>query len=191
MATEEEDAYFHQLELERREDTRREMARAAEKLQKARAVAKSAGTEDLELADRIAKLGFSGETAKVFDLLPPILVAWADGSVSRDERATIFTVLEHRKIARGSEPFVAVEALLEEKPSQAFIDESMDALRDLMAGRPEASSTEMIELCAAIADASGGFLGLVKRISPEERELVGRIADELGPAAQEQFRKSL
>jgi tellurite resistance protein len=191
MATEEEDAYFHQLELERREDTRREMARAAEKLQKARAVAKSAGTEDLELADRIAKLGFSGETAKVFDLLPLILVAWADGSVSRDERATIFTVLEHRKIARGSEPFVAVEALLEEKPSQAFIDESMDALRDLMAGRPEASSTEMIELCAAIADASGGFLGLVKRISPEERELVGRIADELGPAAQEQFRKSL
>jgi len=100
-------------------------------------------------------------------------------------------VLEHRKIARGSEAFVAVESLLEEKPSEAFIDEAMDALRDLMASRPEASSTELIELCAAIADASGGFLGLVKRISSEERELIGRIADQLGSAAQEQFRKSL
>jgi hypothetical protein len=191
MATEEEDAYFLQLELERREQKRREMKRAAEELQKTRAVAKSAGTEDMELAERIAKLGFTGEAAAVFDLLPLILVAWADGSVSGDERATIFTVLEHRKIPRGSEAFVAVESLLEEKPSRAFIDEAMDALRDLMANRPEASSTEMIELCTAIADASGGFLGLVKRISPEERELIGKIADNLGSAAQEQFRKSL
>jgi hypothetical protein len=60
-----------------------------------------------------------------------------------------------------------------------------------MAGRPEATSTEVIELCAAVADASGGFLGLAKRISPEERELIDKIANNLGSVAQAQFRKSL
>lgn len=191
MPVKQEDEYFEQLERERLAEKRRQIAKAAEELQEARTVAKSAGTEDLELADRIARLGFTGDTVAVFDLLPLILVAWADGSVSRDERATIFTVLEYRKIARDSEAFLAVESLLEERPSQAFIDEAMDALRDLMADRPEATSAEMIELCAAIADASGGILGLARRVSREEREIVARIADALGPAAQEQFRKSL
>lgn len=191
MSSEEEEAYFLQREIERREDRRREMARAATELKEAREVAKSAGTADLELAERIHKLGFTGESAAIFDLLPLILVAWADGSVSRAERATVFTVLEHRNIARDSEAFLAVESLLEEKPTQAFIDEAMDALRELMADRPEAKTAEMIELCAAIADASGGFLGLARRVSDEEREIVAKIADSLGSAAQEQFRKSL
>jgi hypothetical protein len=191
MTTEEEDTYFHRRDLELREQKRTEMAKAAEALHKARAAAKSAGTDDLELAERIVKLGFEGETAAVFDLLPLILVAWADGSVSRDERATIFTVLEHRKIARDSEAFIAVESLLEDEPTQTFIDEAMDALRDLMAMRPEAKTAELIELCAAIADASGGFLGLVRRVSDDERELVADIAERLGPAAKERFRQTL
>lgn len=189
--SEEEDLYFRQREMERREDRRREMAKAAKELQEARGVAKSAGTEDMELAERIRKLGFSGETAVVFDLLPLILVAWADGSVSRAERETIFTVVERRNLARDSEAFLAVESLLEEKPSDAFIEESMDALRELMSDSPEAKTAEMIELCAAIADASGGFLGLAKRVSDEERDLIAKIADSLGSSAQEQFRKSL
>lgn len=191
MSSDEEDAYFRQREMERREDRRRQMAKAAKELQEARGVAKATGTDDMDLAERIRKLGFTGETATVFDLLPLILVAWADGSVSRAERQTIFTVLEHRNIARDAEAFVAVESLLEEKPSEAFIEESMDALRDLMADRADAKTAEMIELCAAIADASGGFLGLVKRVSEEERELIAKIADSLGSTAQEQFRKSL
>jgi tellurite resistance protein len=191
MSSEQEDAYFRQRELERREDMRRQMERAAKELQDARGVARSTGIADLELAERIRKLGFSGETAAIFDLLPLILTAWADGSVSRAERETIFAVLNHRGIARDSEPFLAVEALLEKQPTQPFIDESMDVLRELMAQRPDAKSAEVIELCAAVADASGGILGLVKRVSAEERALLEKIADRLGSAAQEQFRRSL
>lgn len=191
MSNDEENAYFRQKEMERREDKRRAMEKAAKELQEARGVAKAAGTEDMELAARIHALGFSGETAMVFDLMPLVHVAWADGKVQRAERATILTVLEHRNIARDSEAFVAIEAMLEEQPSEAFMAESLAALRDLMADRPEGDTTEMIELCAAVADASGGILGLARRVSGEERELIAKIADGLGSVAQEQFRKSL
>ena len=177
--------------MERREDRRREVAKAAEELQEARGVARSAGTEDMDLAGRIQALGFTGETAMVFDLMPLVHVAWADGSVSRAERSTILEVLAHRNIAEDAEAFLAIEALLEERPSDAFMAESLAAIRDLMANKSDMASTELIELCGLVADASGGILGLARRVSADERALIEKIADGLGSAAQDQFRKSL
>jgi uncharacterized tellurite resistance protein B-like protein len=186
-----EEAYFHQRDLEQRAALRKKMDKAAQELKDKRGVARAAGTEDLDLAERIRRLGFTGETAMVFDLMPLVHTAWADGSVSRAERSTIFTVLHHRNIERGSEAFLAIESLLEEQPSDAFQSESMAALRDLMAEKDGAKTAELIELCAHVADASGGILGLARRVSEEERHLIAKIADSLGSTAQEEFRKSL
>lgn len=186
-----EEAYFHQRDLEQRAALRKKMERAAGDLQEKRKVAEAAGTDDLDLAERIRRLGFTGETASIFDLMPLVHTAWADGSVSRAERATIFTVLHHREIERDSEAFLAMESLLEEHPSEAFLAESLAALRDLMAGKDGAKTAELIDLCALVADASGGILGLARRVSEDERELIAKIADSLGSAAQEEFRKTL
>jgi hypothetical protein len=111
--------------------------------------------------------------------------------VSRAERATVLTVLDHRGIARDSEAFAAIAALLEEKPSDAFMAESLSIVRELMAGRAEAQSAELMELCALVADASGGVLGLARRVSAEERRLMGEIAQTLGTAAQDRLKALL
>lgn len=189
--SESEEAYFRQRDLEQRAALRREMENAAHELKNTREVAEAAGTDDLDLAERIRRLGFTGETAMVFDLMPLVHTAWADGSISRAERSTIFSVLHHRGVARDSEAFLAVESLLEEQPSPEFLRQSLAALRDLMAQKEGPRSVELIDMCAAVADASGGILGLAFRVSEEERELIAKIANNLGPTAVEQFRRAL
>jgi tellurite resistance protein len=143
---------------------------------------------ELDLAQRIAGMGFAGEAAQVFDLVPLIHVAWADGAIQRGERAAILEVLEARGLRPGDHPFVVIEALLEERPSEEFLEESLLACRDLLQGRA-ASGATVVELCLRVAEAAGGFLGLGSRISVEERQLIERVAQLLGEGARETVRR--
>lgn len=188
--SEEEERYFARKEAERREDKRRELERAAREVAEQRAMGDALHTSDDGLVARIRSLGFDGDTARVFDLMPLVHVAWADGSVSAAERRTLFRLLEARNIAPDSEAWLLVGALLETRPSDAFLDETLALLRDLAAkGGTEAGS--IVDLSVNVAAASGGFLGLGGKISDEERELIAHIADVLGPAAVEEFQKTL
>ena len=100
----------------------------------------------------------------------------------------IFAVLERREIERGSEAFVLVESLLETRPSDAFLEETLLVLREVTA-RSDDRGAGIVDLCVHVADASGGFLGLGKKISEDERELIQRIADGLGESAQGEFHR--
>ncbi len=186
MATE-EDKYFKQQEIQRRIAKRRELERAAKEAQERRKVAASLATDDEALVSRIRDLGFDGDTARVLDVLPLIHVAWADGDVSQSERASILQVLEVRGIAADSEAFTLVETLLEERPSEAFLSETLHLLRDLGGDR----HASIIELSMHVASASGGFFGFGHKVSEEERAVVAKIIESLGENATSTFKKSL
>lgn len=193
MATtpsEEEERYFARKEAERREDKRRELERAARELAEKRAMGDALHTTDEALLERIRSLGFDGDTARVFDLMPLVHVAWADGDVSAAERRTLFRMLESRSIAPDSEAWLLVGALLETRPSDAFLDETLALLRDL-AAKGGTEATSIVDLCVDIANTSGGFLGLGDKISDEERELIAHIAEVLGPNAVAEFQKKV
>jgi uncharacterized tellurite resistance protein B-like protein len=188
----EEEAYFKAREIEQRRKLREQLEAAAHELAEKQAIAASLKTADssigLALAERVKALGFSGATARVFDLLPLVHVAWADGTVQKGERAAILRVLELRGVAPGSEGFQLMESLLEERPSDEYMSESLAVLKELVGqgGR----GAEMVDLCEQVATASGGFLGLGGKVSGEERALIDEIAQQLGGGA-EGFRKSL
>ncbi|MCB9521546.1 MAG: TerB family tellurite resistance protein [Myxococcales bacterium] len=186
MSTEEEN-YFHQQEMERREARRRELERAAAELAERRRVAETLETHDEALLERIRALGFDGDTARVLDLLPLIHVAWADGSVSQKERTQIFRALTQRGIARDSEAWLLVAALLEQRPSDDFLEETLHLLRDLGGER----GVSIVDLCAQIARSSGGFFGLGDKIADEEYAVIAHIADELGESAKLAFEQQL
>lgn len=187
MATEEEEKYFKKQELERREAKRRELERAAKEAQEARKVAKTLATTDEALVERIRALGFDGDTARVFDLLPLIHVAWADGDVTTNERSSIFQVLEARGIDSDSEAFILVGALLEQRPSDEFMSETLELLRALGGDR----KASIVELCVNVAKASGGFLGLGNKISDDEQAVIAEIVGTLGESAVGAFRDLL
>lgn len=173
-----EDAYFQKRDQELRAQLRERLHKNAGELRDEDAARGS-------LSQRIAALGFEGERLKVFDLLPLVHVAWADGSVSRKERAAILDVVKARGITEGSDAFTTIAALLEERPSQDFIDQSLGLLREAVGGARAAS---IVDLCVKVADAGGGFLNM-GTISAVERDMIAAIAGRLGDAAVAQFER--
>ena len=121
--TDQEDAYFRKQDQELRQRLRDQLTAAAGQLDQ------QTRSGEVPLAERIKALGFTGEKARVFDLMPLIHVAWADGSVSRQERSTILEVVTGRGIRPGSDAFILVESLLEERPSQEFLEQSISILK--------------------------------------------------------------
>lgn len=176
-----EKLYFNQLEAERRAQRRRKQEMAAAELAQKRSIADAVGTQDLNLAARIKALGFDGDSARVFDLLPLVHVAWADGSIQRAERAAILVCLHNRGVEPGTDAFTQIETLLEKRPSQAYLDESIAALRDLVGG--SAKGKDLVDLCLSVAASAGGFVGLGK-VAGSERALIEDIAAQLGDVAK-------
>lgn len=191
MSTErrdEEETYFKQLEIEKRRKLREKLEAAAHELAEKHAIAQSLATSDLGLAERIKALGFSGATAQVFDLLPLVHVAWADGTVQKGERAAILKVLEVRGVPQGSEGFELLESLLEERPSDEYMSESLAVLKELVG--QGGAKPDVVALCEQVASSAGGFLGIVGKVSDEERKLIDEIAGHLGGGAAK-LRQSL
>jgi len=167
----------------RRAALRARLDEASERVANRKAIADTLGTEELSLLERVEQLGFTGDSARVLDLLPLVHVAWADGKVDQRERATVLAVVDHRGIAKDSDACLLLESLLEERPSESFMAESLALIHEL-AGKQGNDGTRLVELCADVAEASGGLFGFGERISSAERELIQRIADAFGERAQ-------
>ncbi len=165
-----------------RHTVRVELDKAAAELQ-ARRVAHELFTDDLTLAQRVNALGFTEETARVFDLLPMIHVAWADDEVQRQERRAILAVLEARKVPRGSPAYTLVTSLLESRPGPAYMDETLAVLRELVATNNRRAET-LVDLCIVVAEAHGaGFWGLRNPIDEREKAALYAVATALGERA--------
>lgn len=188
--SEAEERYFAQQEAQRRKDKRRAMEAAAQEMSERRAMKEALHTDDDAITAAIRDLGFDGDTARVFDVLPLVHVAWADGSVSNRERATIFEVLDQRGVAADDEGGVLIASLLEERPSDAFLDETL-ALLKAITSRAGLTPMNIVELCESVAEASGGILGLGNKISGDERATIEKIAGALGAPAFDEFKRKL
>lgn len=186
----EEEAYFKALEIEQRRKLREKLEASAKDMAEKEAIADSVKTSDLELAERVKSLGFSGDSARVFDLLPLVHVAWADGSVQKSERAAILRVLETRGVAPGSDAFVLMESLLEERPSTAYMEQSLGVLKQLLSQGDGDRKAQIVDLCEVVASSAGGFLGIGTKISQDEREQIETIVAQLGDGASS-FNQSL
>lgn len=182
--------YFGKVEQEKRRQLRERLDASAKDIAAQRKVADALETENLDAAARVHALGFTEDMAKVFDLMPLVHVAWADGSVHRKERAMILKLVESRGIARGTEAFIAMEALLEDQPSEAFMSESLHLLRDLLGGINDRSTT-IVDLCIEVAATSGGFLGLGTRIGDDEKAKIASIVETFGSEATSSVQSSL
>ena len=134
-----------------------------------------------KLSDRVRELGFEGEAERVFDLLPLVHVAWADGKIQRGEHATILNVLRVRGVSGGS-AFTVMEALLEKRPSQEYLDESLEVLKELLRDKPRDAKT-VVGLCILVAKAAGGMLQIFNPISKEEQAMIEKISKALGDEA--------
>jgi len=178
-----EKSHFLAETKDRRAAIRSRLDEASARAGNRQAIAETVGTEEVPLLDRLEQLGFTGDSARVLDLLPLVHVAWVDGKVDRRERAAVLAVVDHRGIPKDSDACLLVESLLEERPSETFMAESLALVSELAASRGN-DGTKLVELCADVAEASGGLFGFGKRVDDAEYALIRRIAEAFGAEAE-------
>ena len=185
-----EDRYFLEREAEMRDNWRGELEAKAKTAAGHQAIGEKIGVNDEQLAKRIGALGFEGETAKLLHLMPLVAVAWADGSVSSNERK----VIVQAAVAHGVEPDDAagrmLASMLEQRPSATVLDQILAVLKDMLAAKGM-HPTDVLQTCLDVAEASRGFMGFGEKISGNERGVIEQIAATFGDEAQQQVAQRL
>jgi len=184
--SESDGGHFAPETARQREELRGRVDGAAERLAARRALSTAVGSSDRDLLDRVEQLGFTGDSVRVVDLLPLLHVAWVDGRVHGKERDAILEILDRRGIARDSEACLLVEALLERRPSETYLAESLALIADL-SRRDGSDPADLVDLCARVAEVSGGLFGFGAGTSEAEEGVIRSIAEALGPQAMARF----
>jgi hypothetical protein len=116
-------------------------------------------------------------------LVPLVQVAWAEGRVTRRERALIRGVARRYGMCERSSEFERLEGWLDFRPPEEFFERHLRLHGSLLASLPpaerEESRDELLTLCARVAEVSGGETGFAaggRRVCDEEVETVKRIA---------------
>lgn len=123
-------------------------------------------------------------------LIPLLKVAWADGRITKKERTLIFDSLFDLGVEPNDENLSLALEWLELTPSDDFLNESMQKLREGLEDlHPEERARQKYELlskCTLLAEVSGGnsrYVGGGARICDEEIIAVKEIAKLLNGAA--------
>jgi len=174
-----EEEYFHRKEKELIEKLRKQ--REAEAQMKELADASDIPNDDI--LKTLLDLGYTRDTVSLLHLVPLIGVAWADNKVTGPERDMILEAARAHGVAEDSAALDQLNDWLTNRPSDAFVDQTLRVLADLAQTNQDdtnrMSRDRLIELCTRVASASGGILGLGNKISAEERALLDQISTRL------------
>ena len=140
------------------------------------------GIENDALIESLVGLELRPETWAALSLLPLVEVAWADGNVDDKERQAVLSAAEANGVGRGSASRELLESWLAERPASGYLEAWGASMVEICAHlQPEERETmrrEVTQRARRVAEATGGFLGLGNRISPDEQ----RVLDDLDKA---------
>lgn len=118
-------------------------------------------------------------------LVPLVETAWAHGAIARNEKQLIFTAAREEQIDEKHPLNETLDEMLVYQPKQQFFDDCLSLIKSELAAMPvkerEPKRTKLVARCRQIAAAAGGnsSMDIDKSISPEEREVLARLASEL------------
>ena len=160
-----------------------------------RGLAESIGLENEQILDVLRELGFDRATVVVLFLVPLLQVAWSDGSIADRERALLLEAAHAHGVKEGTPAHAKLNEWLNAKPPEQMVDRALQVIRDIMAFQStdarQATTDKLLNACERIAAASGGFLGLGSKISPEEAAVMKRVASEIERAHADAAKKVL
>lgn len=129
--------------------------------------------------ERMLELGITPATWAAISLVPLVEVAWANGRVDAKERAAVLAAAELNGVSPGSPGHEILEGWLGHRPDgrllQAWGEYMVELCAALKPGEKRALREELVGRARKVAEATGGFLGLGKRISPEEQVVLDEL----------------
>jgi len=179
-----EDEHFRKWDLELIKRMRTSAEREAERQHMAEVI----GVVDDTVLDQLQELGLTCQTVKLLYLLPPLSVAWIDGSVTRGERECLLELARSLGIEEGTSSYEQLSDWLQHRPSHEFSRKALGAIQSILEAMPfeeqQTNKQLLTSRCKQVAGASGGVLGLGSKVSYAEWEVMKEIARELASTNQ-------
>lgn len=138
------------------------------------------GIHDPAVLDTLMALHVDKSTFAAFGLYPLVEVAWADGKVDEKERQAFIAAAAEHGITPGSFAHTALEEFIKNTPREdarkAWYAWAATLNKTLDASERKKVREGLVMRARAIAEASGGFLGLGNKISKNEQRVLDAIA---------------
>lgn len=174
-----EEEYFRKKDRELIERMRRAAA-ASEARAK---MGEKTGLTDPGMLQELETLGFTPDTVVLLPLVPVVETAWGEGGVTPAERQLIVKLARARGIDEGGVADRQLSDWLDHRPGEQVFTHAARLIRAMLAapGHEDLTIDDLVTYCESIASASGGILslGIIGRVSPDERQLLATIAAEL------------
>lgn len=138
----------------------------------------ASGIQDDHLLERLVELHVTPQTLAALTAIPLIETAWADGSVDLKEKGKILEALERHGIKKSTIEHDLVELWLSHKPDEKLFVAWEEMIKEICIKMNKDDlkkfHASLMDDTQAVAQASGGFLGM-KKISPEEKKTLDRL----------------
>jgi uncharacterized tellurite resistance protein B-like protein len=140
---------------------------------------KLTGIQDESVIDTLVALHVDRDTLAAFALYPLVEVAWADGRVDDAERQAFLQAAAEHGLSADSPGHRALHEFLKETP-RAEARKAWFAWASELRGRLSAAERRelregLVKRARAVAEASGGILGLGRRISAAEQQVLDKV----------------
>jgi hypothetical protein len=169
--------------LKQEEALLRELKRRAALEEQREQIAAVTKIGDEDVLQDLLELGFDRDTANLLHIVPLVEIAWAEGKVTERERDLILELARARGVATDTPAYRKLSEWLSVRPGEAFFARTLDAIARVLAALPadqrDATTGDLVSQCKRVAEASGGFLGVGSKISPEEAEVLEKVVSEL------------
>ena len=150
------------------------------------ALAQISGIRSDDVLEKLCELGVEADTWVAVSVAPLVEVAWADGKIDDSEREAVLSGAEANGIGSSSPGYHLLESWLAHRPDGRLLEVWGEYIVDLCAELSEAERTELkneiLGRARSVAETAGGFLGLGKRISPEEEVVLAELAKAFEPS---------
>ena len=137
------------------------------------------GTDDDSLSEHLLDVGIDSTTVAALALTPLVFVAWADGSITSDERQTVISTAIRQGVYDSHEAFDLVQQWLHTRPRKPLWDAWKHYAAEFHNNLPAVIANKLafrtIFRATRVAKASGGVLGFGK-ISESEQRILDEIA---------------
>ncbi len=150
------------------------------------ALSAASGITDPAVLKQLLGLGIGAATVAALALAPLVLVAWADGAMSKEEQSAILSAAHKRGLQPGGPGHALLEHWMSQAPGPEIAEAWKAYIRALTASMPEAERHALRQAVLGqaeqVADAAGGFLGLGvgNRVSAAERAVLHELAAAFG-----------
>jgi uncharacterized tellurite resistance protein B-like protein len=137
------------------------------------------GIKDAGVIDTLLAMNIAKDTFAAFGLYPLVEIAWADGQVDEKERQAFLVAAAEHGLRPGMPAHAALEGFLKTKPSEdarkAWYAWAAELNAKLDAGERRKVREGLLKRARAVAEASGGILGLGNKISAGEQRVLEAV----------------